>query len=123
MTFGTFEVAQRNGRVHLSCDDVTVEVPAERRLPSEVVVGVRPERVTLWRQEDGLLGPLEGRVQFVEDLGREKLINVRISEQIAFLVQADEPHPIALDDTVRIGLRTGHIHIFDPGTGDAICRL
>src|SRR5690242_1771125 len=40
--------------------------------PEGTIVGVRPEHARVWR--DGLVGPLKGRIAFVEALGRETFI-------------------------------------------------
>ena len=45
-------------------------------VPAEVTLGIRPEHAHLWRDGDGLMGPIEGRTEFVEMLGRETLIGV-----------------------------------------------
>ena len=44
--------------------------------PAGAVLGVRPEHARLWEQGDGLLGPLEGEVAYVEALGRETFLGV-----------------------------------------------
>ena len=46
-------------------------VPAERLglEPADAVIGVRPEFARLW--QDGMVGPFEGEVEYVEALGRE----------------------------------------------------
>src|SRR6185436_17507470 len=46
--------------------------------PAGRIVGVRPEHARVWR--DGLVGPLRGRVAFVEALGRETFIGVDVGE-------------------------------------------
>ena len=50
--------------------------PAMSFLPRDdgTLIGVRPEHVRPW--EDGLAGPIDGRVAYVEALGRETLVGV-----------------------------------------------
>ena len=54
-----------------------------------MIVGVRPEHTRLWDAEPGLLGPLEGRVEYVESLGRETLIAVEAHGGTRFVVEAE----------------------------------
>jgi ABC-type sugar transport system ATPase subunit len=46
------------------------------KAPAGAVVGVRPEHARPWRE--GLVGPLRGKVAFVEALGRETFIGVDV---------------------------------------------
>jgi multiple sugar transport system ATP-binding protein len=78
--------------------------PGMSFLPAEdgVVVGVRPEHVRPW--EDGLVGPIEGRVAFVEALGRETLLGVD-TDAGARLVAAVEGRPaFTVGEPIRVGL-------------------
>jgi ABC-type sugar transport system ATPase subunit len=65
-------------------------------------IGVRPEHVKPW--EDGLLGPIEGEVAFVEALGRETLVGVDTSDGarlVAVLEGRADPLP---GEPFRVGL-------------------
>jgi ABC-type sugar transport system ATPase subunit len=78
--------------------------PAMSFLPEAdgVVVGVRPEHVRPWA--DGLVGPIEGRIAFVEALGRETLIGVD-TDRGARLVAAVEGRARAqVGEPIRLGL-------------------
>ena len=71
------------------------------------LLGVRPEHVRPWT--DGLLGPIEGRVAYVEALGRETLIGVdtdrgRLVAAVEGRVRMDVGAPIRLG-LVESGLR------------------
>ena len=68
-----FEASASDGRLRAPEIDLAVNGAA---LPSSVVVGVRPEHARPWRE--GLVGPLRGRVAFVEALGRETFIGVDV---------------------------------------------
>jgi ABC-type sugar transport system ATPase subunit len=83
--------------------------PAMSFLPGEngAVIGVRPEHVRLWT--DGLTGPIEGHVAYVEALGRESLIGVdtaggRLVAAVEGRVRMDVGAPIRLG-LVESGLR------------------
>jgi ABC-type sugar transport system ATPase subunit len=83
--------------------------PAMSFLPGEngAVIGVRPEHVRLWT--DGLSGPIDGRVAYVEALGRETLIGVdtdggRLVAAVEGRARLDVGAPIRLG-LVESGLR------------------
>jgi multiple sugar transport system ATP-binding protein len=83
--------------------------PAMSFLPGEdgTVIGARPEHVRLWA--DGLSGPLDGRVAYVEALGRETLIGVdtdrgRLVAAVEGRVRMDVGAPVRLG-LVESGLR------------------
>ncbi len=111
-------------------------VPAER-VPDEVIVGVRPEHARLWSDGYGLLGPIAGRAEFVEMLGRETLIGVVTAEDQRFTVLADaddagearRPGPLRaragppLPVRRRIGAHVGpRLDSGDRPEGDRSCR-
>jgi ABC-type sugar transport system ATPase subunit len=78
--------------------------PAMSFLPGDdgAVVGVRPEHVRPWA--DGLVGPIAGRVAFVEALGRETLVGVD-TEAGARLVSAVEGRAgYTVGEPIRVGL-------------------
>ena len=78
------------------------------------LVGVRPEHVRPWRDGDGLLGPYEGRVAYVEALGRETVVGV--DTDAGRLVALVDGHAgIAPGDRIRLGLDPAGVRRF-PGT-------
>jgi ABC-type sugar transport system ATPase subunit len=89
-------------------------------LPSEVTLGVRPEACHPWRDDSGHLGPFEGRVEYVEALGRETFIGAVVAEGARFVVAADGNARVAIGETVRFGLVPEGLHLFDAATGSAI---
>jgi ABC-type sugar transport system ATPase subunit len=78
--------------------------PAMSFLPAEdgVVVGVRPEHVRLW--EDGLVGPIEGHVAFVEALGRETLVGVDTDAGARLVAAVEGRAAYDVGEPVRVGL-------------------
>jgi ABC-type sugar transport system ATPase subunit len=86
--------------------------PAMSFLPGEdgALLGVRPEHVRLWT--DGLAGPIEGRVAYVEALGRETLIGVD-TERGGRLVAAVEGRArLDVGAPIRLGLVEAGIRRF-----------
>ncbi len=110
------------GRGGLVLGDVRLDVDGAD-LPAEVIVGARPEHTRLWDSEEGLLGPLEGRVDYIESLGRETLIGVGAGNGAQFVVEAEGHVHVEPHETVRFGLRRGKLYLFDAGNEQALGRL
>jgi ABC-type sugar transport system ATPase subunit len=92
-------------------------VPAERLgvEPADAVIGVRPEFARLW--QDGMAGPFEGEVEYVEALGRETFLGVD-----GLVLQVEGRAAAQVGDTVRYGLVRDGLRRFDSQTGAALDR-
>ena len=92
----------------------------ERCRSNGAIVGVRPEHVRPWR--DGLIGPLRGRVAFVEALGRETFVGVDVGE--ARLVVFEEGRAVRdVGDEIEFGLVESGLRYFDAGHAERRCDL
>ena len=81
------------------------------------VVGVRPEHVRPWRE--GLIGPLKGRVAFVEALGRETFVGVDVGD--ARLVAFEEGRAVRdVGDEMEFGLVESGLRYFHADSGAAL---
>jgi multiple sugar transport system ATP-binding protein len=122
MSIVPMRVAREDGTLRLAHGDVelTTAVEGASALPEEVLVGVRPEHARPWRDGDGLLGPIEGRVTFVEMLGRETMIGVEAGGDLRLTVQASADATERPGDAIRFGVEPRRIHLFDPATEAAI---
>jgi multiple sugar transport system ATP-binding protein len=77
------------------------------------LLGVRPEHVRPWREGGGLLGPIEGRVAYIEALGRETLVGVE-TDTGATLVTVREGHArLEVGERLRLGLLAAGVRRFD----------
>jgi multiple sugar transport system ATP-binding protein len=88
-----------------------------------VIVGVRPEHAHLWREGEGLLGPIAGRTEFVELLGRETLVGVVTAGELHFTVLAEPDTTTKTGEQVRFGLEPGRLHLFDTATERALAAV
>jgi ABC-type sugar transport system ATPase subunit len=86
-------------------------------LPPGVVVGVRPEFARPWA--DGLLGPLDGTVEWVEALGRETFVGVRTGGAL-LVAEVEGRARVQPGETFRLGLVREGLRFFDPETGAAL---
>ena len=127
MSFATVTTEGSGGSLRLSCGAFAIAVGAPQEgtdgLPAEVVVGVRPEHTRLWGDVPGLVGPIQGRVDYTEMLGRETLIGVTVCEGVSFTVQAPPDATIRLGETVRFGLDPGRLYLFDAQSEVALARV
>jgi sn-glycerol 3-phosphate transport system ATP-binding protein len=86
-------------------------LPAAAPRRGELVLGLRPEHVTL---DDGAGWPL--RVETVEMLGAERLVHGRLGDA-PFTARIDGMRPPpAIGDTVSLRMQARHLHWFDAAT-------
>jgi ABC-type sugar transport system ATPase subunit len=90
--------------------------------PAGTIVGVRPEHARPWVDGDGLLGPLDGQVEYVEALGRETFLGVRHDEETQLVLCVEGRSPAQPGDRVRYGLVRDGLRFFDPESGRARAR-
>ncbi|HEX4979617.1 MAG TPA: sn-glycerol-3-phosphate ABC transporter ATP-binding protein UgpC [Acidimicrobiales bacterium] len=81
----------------------------------DVMVGVRPEGLELGT------GPVPATVTLVESLGHERHVLCRLpgGEPVIVRLAADEPAP-ADGDAVRLAVKPGQLHLFDPSTTERL---
>jgi multiple sugar transport system ATP-binding protein len=84
-----------------------------------VVLGMRPEHLALG---DG--GPagrtFDAKVEVVEQLGSEMLLEVRAAETRITVARAPAEAPVMAGDQVRLSVAPGRLHFFDPESEAAI---
>jgi ABC-type sugar transport system ATPase subunit len=90
--------------------------------PAGAIVGVRPEHARPWREADGLLGPLDGLVEYVEALGRETFLGVRQDDETRLVLCVDGRSPAQPGDRVSYGLVRDGLRFFDAESGLALSR-
>jgi multiple sugar transport system ATP-binding protein len=66
------------------------------------LLGVRPEHVRPW--SGGLLGPIEGRVAYVEALGRETLVGVETDAGATLVTVLEGRARVDVGERLRLGL-------------------
>jgi multiple sugar transport system ATP-binding protein len=117
MSFSTFAVRRDERGVVLSRPECEFSLGrVDKELPSEVVVGIRPEDALVWTQNEELLGPVRGEVIYIEDLGREWFAGVAVSQDASFVVGGTTKPPPEIGATLHFGVRPSGVFIFDPAT-------
>jgi ABC-type sugar transport system ATPase subunit len=114
---------RRDGRTQLTFGELRLEVGGSPELPSDLVVGVRPEHARPWDGDAGLLGPIDGRVEYAESLGRETLVGVTAPGGARFVVSIDGLVQAEPGSSLRFGLRPGWLYVFDARDQRALGRV
>jgi multiple sugar transport system ATP-binding protein len=77
-------------------------------------MGVRPEHLALGEGAPGL--NFDARVDVVEQLGSEILLETRVGDHSITVARVPAETPIASGDQVRVSAQPGRLHFFDPET-------
>jgi multiple sugar transport system ATP-binding protein len=103
-------------RLTVSAADTHALQPHDGR---QVIMGVRPEHLALG---DGAAGSaFEARVEVVEQLGSEILLETRVGGSSVTVARVPAETKIARGDQVRVSAQLGRLHFFDPTTELPIC--
>ena len=125
MNFATVTLTDGNGRLTAKNSGLEIEVPsaqAERLRPQvgrQLTLGIRPEDIHVASAADpgGLTFP--SKVEVVEQLGSEILLDVRVGEDT--MVAAVDPATRArVQDMLRLAINPERLHFFDAKTEAAI---
>ncbi|MGF1480102.1 MAG: ABC transporter ATP-binding protein [Cyanophyceae cyanobacterium] len=93
-----------------------IPLPKLPSVPTSIVLGIRPEDLHL-SQESSIIA---GKVYLVEELGKEKLVSVRVNGSdvtVRALLTAEQRWP---GDTIALTVEERHLHWFDVKTGDRL---
>jgi ABC-type sugar transport system ATPase subunit len=121
MSLARFGSDTSNGRVALVRGNLRLDLDGSAPLPREVIVGTRAEHTRVWDDGAGLVGPVDGHVEYVEALGRETLVGVACDET-RFIVEAHGRLRVDPGDELRFGFARGSLYLFDPNDERALGR-
>jgi ABC-type sugar transport system ATPase subunit len=123
MSFATVGIGAGEGALRLSNGAFGISVPHRGApAPSQAILGVRPEHTHLWNERDGLVGPVEGEVEFVEMLGRETLLGIRASPDVSITAFAPPARNVRAGDRLTCGFDPGSLHLFDAASEVSLGR-
>jgi len=79
-----------------------------------VILGVRPEHLVLGEGAPG--AGFDARVEVVEQLGSEILLETRVGSHGVTVARVAAETAIARGDQIRLSAQLGRLHFFDPET-------
>jgi multiple sugar transport system ATP-binding protein len=125
MNFATVTIVDGRGQLTAKSDGLEIEVPAphiERLRPHigrQLTIGIRPEDLHIAGDADAAGLTFSSRVEVVEQLGSEVLLDVRVGDDT--MVAAVDPGVRAkTQDTLRLAVNPGRLHFFDAQNEKAI---
>jgi ABC-type sugar transport system ATPase subunit len=117
MNFVDMEVTSEAGATYATTQGLRAEVGLGRGQKAagrgRVVMGVRPEDITLSRNEE--MGSSPGTVYLVEPLGRDDLVAVRLGD-IELHSLTDPALNLTMDEKVWVKINPERVQFFDPQT-------
>jgi len=125
MNFATVTIVDGSGQLTAKSGGLEIEVPAphiERLRPHigrQLTIGIRPEDLHIAGDADAAGLTFSSRVEVVEQLGSEVLLDVRVGDDT--MVAAVDPGVRAkTQDTLRLAVNPGRLHFFDVQNEKAI---
>ncbi len=125
MNFATVTMVDGNGRITAKNSGLEIEVPgphAERlrgHVGQQLTMGIRPENLHLASAADPEGLTFNSKVEVVEKLGSEILLDVRVGDDT--MVAAVDPATGAkVQDNLRLAINPERLHFFDAKTEAAV---
>ncbi len=125
MNFAAVTVTEANGSLIAENSGLRIKLPDEiaQRLRGhigrEVILGVRPEDLTVASSADLDHPCFDAVIEVVEQLGSEILLDMKVGESI--MVASVEPTArVRVADKLRVAMRRSRLHVFDAQTEAAI---
>jgi multiple sugar transport system ATP-binding protein len=125
MNFANVTLTSANGAVYAENKGLRIKLPDEvaQRLNGhnnrDVVLGIRPEDLTVAGPSDSPDLTFDAAVEVVEQLGSEIILDTRVGD--GMMVATVEPTTkVKLHDTLRLVMRPSRLHVFDAKTEAAI---
>jgi multiple sugar transport system ATP-binding protein len=125
MNFAAVTMADGNGRMTAKNAGLEIEIPGaqaerlRRHLGRQLMLGIRPEDLHVAAAGDPKGLTFDSRVEVVEKLGSEILLDVRVGEDS--MVAAVDPATLAkAQDQLRLAVNPERLHFFDARTEAAV---
>jgi multiple sugar transport system ATP-binding protein len=125
MNFATVTMADGNGRITAKNAGLEIEIPgaqAERlraHLGRQLMLGIRPEDLHVAHAGDPKGLTFNSRVEVVEKLGSEILLDVRVGED-SMVAAVDPATQAKAQDQLQLAVNPERLHFFDARTEAAI---
>jgi multiple sugar transport system ATP-binding protein len=113
---GAMQLVNDNGFA-LTADSILSERHANLGDAADMLLGIRPERVTL--EAGGVQGLPQGFVHTIEPEGNEAIVSVRLGDDLIWKSRADKAQAdLRLDMPVSLRLDQSKLHLFAPDSGE-----
>jgi multiple sugar transport system ATP-binding protein len=125
MNFATVTMADGNGRITAKNAGLEIEIPgaqAERlraHLGRQLMLGIRPEDLHVAHAGDPKGLTFNSRVEVVEKLGSEILLDVRVGED-SMVAAVDPTTQAKAQDQLQLAVNPERLHFFDSRTEAAL---
>src|SRR5947208_1561962 len=125
MNFAAVMVTEANGSLIAENSGLRIKLPDDTvprlrgHIGREVMLGVRPEDLTVAGSADPDHPCFDAVIEVVEQLGSEILLDMKVGESI--MVASVEPSArVRVADKLRVAMRRSRLHVFDAQTEAAI---
>jgi multiple sugar transport system ATP-binding protein len=125
MNFAAVTVTEADGSLIAENSGLRIKLPDEiaprlrGHIGREVILGVRPEDLTVASSADLDQPCFDAVIEVVEQLGSEILLDMKVGESI--MVASVEPTArVRVADKLRVAMRRSRLHVFDAQTEAAI---
>jgi multiple sugar transport system ATP-binding protein len=125
MNFAAVAMVEANGQLMAKNAGLEIEVPAdyaERLRPHagrKLTLGIRPENLHVATDADPPGLTFTSRVEVVEQLGSEILLDVRVGDD-SMVAAVDPGIRAKAQETLRLAVDPGRVHFFDAKTETAV---
>ena len=108
------DVTVRGGNVETAGLKLSPDRPLAAHDGKPLVMGIRPEHLAVGEGAPG--SSFDARVEVVEQLGSEILLETRVGADSITVARVPAEMKVAPGDQVRLSAQPGRLHFFDPGT-------
>jgi ABC-type sugar transport system ATPase subunit len=99
---------------------VTLPVPCGPSDADRVVLGVRPEHITIGASMDDGAGVVRGAVALVEPIGGSQIVHVTLADGVGLVAMAPPEVSVAVDDNVSLHIARDAVHVFRARDGSRV---
>jgi multiple sugar transport system ATP-binding protein len=125
MNFATVTVVDGGGRLAARNGGMEIAVPAPQaerlrgHIGRQLTLGIRPEDLRVASGADDAGMTFSSRVEVVEQLGSEVLLDVRVGDD-TMVAAVDPTVRVGPDDELRLAVNPARLHFFDAQTEQAL---
>ncbi|NDJ61152.1 MAG: ABC transporter ATP-binding protein [Chloroflexi bacterium] len=103
------DAARDNGTLHIKDTDLRTETPADKTIPADLLVGIRPEDI-----RPAADGSFSGEITLIEPLGVETILHIRTGS-VTLLSLVAGTLPFTLGANITFEIVRDRLHYFEPG--------